>query len=69
MKDLTKNVIKNCSTCGHQSGSGEFSRCVLTGWACKVQRRYPTPPCDMSLSGWVAREPSLWERILRRLFP
>jgi hypothetical protein len=62
-------VIKNCRTCGHRRGSVEFGQCDLTGYYCQTQRRYPGPPCDINLSGWVPREPTLWERIMRRLFP
>ena len=62
------NVIKTCRTCGHRFGQIEHSQCALTGFFCQVQRKFPSPPCDINFSGWVAREPSLLERILRRLF-
>lgn len=60
-------TIRDCSTCGHQnmrgsSGAPGLAYCELTGSFCGVQRRYPSPPCDINLSGWTPKPPSLWDR-------
>lgn len=42
------SVVRNCKTCAHRSGS----MCVLTGYHWETQRRHPSTPCDIRLSGW-----------------
>ena len=44
--------LKSCLTCAHRSFG---HHCELTGWPCCVQRQWPSPPCDINLSGWVQR--------------
>jgi hypothetical protein len=57
-------VIKNCETCAHQVKGSFYSECSLTGYTCKTQRQFPAPPCDVNLSGWAPKPPTLWQRIL-----
>jgi hypothetical protein len=60
--------VKNCRNCAHcqldpvLGAIGDY--CILCGSTCRDSRRYPGPPCDVNLSGWVPRTLGqvIWDR-------
>lgn len=55
-------MTKNCSTCQHRQGRGEFAKCYSSGYYISAERLY-NKKCDVSFSQWSPRD-----GIFRRLY-
>lgn len=47
---ITAVMCRTCSTCGHQDGD----RCMLSGFYCETERRYPDK-CGIDFKGWIPK--------------
>ena len=47
-------VVRNCLTCGHRKGGFDYGKCMLSGYYCAIERRYPTM-CGDNFDGWIPR--------------
>lgn len=64
----SRPMVRNCDTCAHQKRIEHYysPQCLLTGYFCKTQRKFPSLACDDKLSGWTPRPPKPPRRSLRQ---
>lgn len=54
--------MRNCKNCGHREGEV----CMLSGFDWDIERQSPTV-CGINFEGWVQKEPSVLDRVLREV--
>ena len=60
------NVVKTCRTCEHRAGFGYNAICMVSGYFCTTERRYPDI-CGVEFQRWKPRA-SLFNRIRQYFF-
>jgi hypothetical protein len=54
-------TVKNCTTCAHRHGTSSYGKCLVSGYYCETERKYPQV-CGTYFDRWQQR-PSIFQRI------
>lgn len=49
--------MRNCKNCGHRKGNIHNGKCMLSGYYCTTERKWPSQ-CGINFEGWIPRSKS-----------